>query len=284
MKEALYYSTEKDFIRCWLCPHNCKIPEDKTGICRARKNISGKLYSLTYNNFTAIHLDPVEKKPLYHFEPGSMLLSVGTFGCNFRCLHCQNWSISQSSYENSDLTKLTSADALKKARELVSVGIAYTYNEPLINFEWVLETSKLFSQAGLKNVLVTNGYINEEPWREILKYTDAANIDLKAFDDDFYKKICGGSLEPVLRNIKIMVRAKKHVELTNLLIPRHNDDIKKIEEMVNWIADLSCEIPLHFSRYFPMHKMLESLTPLETLKEAKAAAQKKLKYVYIGNV
>lgn len=284
MKEASYYTTEKDFVRCLLCPHNCRIDEGKTGICRARKNTGGKLYSLVYENFTSINIDPIEKKPLYHFHPGSMILSVGTIGCNFRCMFCQNWEISQSDYDRLPMTRLTSNNALKYAKKVGSIGIAYTYNEPLINFEWDLETSQLFRKNGMKNVLVTNGFISEEPWREIIEFTDAANIDLKSFDDNFYRKICGGRLEPVLKNIEIMVKSKKHVELTNLIIPRHNDDLKLIENMVDWIADLSPEIPLHFSRYFPMYKMTESPTPYETLKEAKNIAEKKLKYVHLGNI
>ncbi len=284
MKEALYYKKDAQAVVCLLCPHNCRISVDKTGICRARKNISGDLYSLTYDNFTSVHLDPIEKKPLYHFFPGSMILSVGTFGCNFRCLHCQNWGISQATYEDSMLTNLTSKKAIQEARKTGSIGIAYTYNEPLINFEWVLETSRLFAQEKMKNVLVTNGYLNEEPWKEIVNYTDAANIDLKAYDDEFYKKICGGRLEPVIRNIEIMARAGKHVEITNLVIPKHNDDLAKINKLVDWIASINPEIPVHFTRYFPIYKLSESMTPIETLKEAKKIAQKKLKYVHLGNI
>lgn len=284
MKEASYYVVEQGLISCHLCPHNCQIKDGKVGICRVRKNISGKLYTLTYDLFAAVHLDPIEKKPLYHFYPGSMILSVGTLGCNFRCLYCQNWEISQSDFDSSKLQRFTSTDALKYAKKINSIGIAYTYNEPLINFEWVLETSKLFTQNNLKNVLVTNGYISEEPWRKILNYTDAANIDLKAFDENFYKKVCGGRLDVVLKNIEIMVRLKKHVELTNLVVPAHNDDLKGIERMVDWIAELSPDIPLHFSRYFPMYKMKEPPTSYEILKEAKNIAIKKLKYVHLGNV
>ncbi len=287
MKDYLHYSVideEKKLVQCGLCPHVCKIQNNQTGICRVRKNIDGKLFTLTYGEFTSINLDPIEKKPLYHFFPGSEILSVGTVGCNFRCLHCQNWEISQTQFGEIPTRKLTPQDAFTIAKKYNSIGISYTYNEPLINYEWTLETAKIFQKEGLKNVLVTNGYINEKPWEEILPYIDAANIDVKSFRDDFYKKICGAKLSPVLKSVEIMFKNNKHVEVTYLVIPSYNDSKKEIEEFIDWLSSISTSIPLHFSRYFPQYKMKEPATPIETMEFAREIALKKMKYVYLGNV
>jgi len=289
MREALYYDAaapdEKNkSVHCRLCPHECKILPYKTGICSARKNIEGKLYSLTYAKASSINLDPIEKKPLYHFYPGSEILSVGAVGCTFRCLHCQNWQISMAKPEDSGMRNFTTEEALELARKYDSVGIAYTYNEPLINYEWLLETSKAFHNEGLKNALVTNGYINEKPLLELLQYTDAANIDVKSFREDFYAKICGAKLEPVLKTVKTMIKNKVHVELTYLIITNRNDSEQEISDFVDWVASIGDTVPLHFSRYFPTHKMAEPPTPLGKLEEAYKIAAKKLKYVYVGNV
>jgi len=286
MKEALYWIPKEDkSVECVLCPHHCVIKPSHSGICRIRINKDGKLYPSVYSRFAAVNLDPIEKKPLYHFYPGSMILSVGTAGCNFRCFHCQNWEISQSAPDDiPHMRELTPEGALKLARKLDSIGIAYTYNEPLINFEWVLETSKLFAGAGLKNVLVTNGYLEEKPWREIVSYTDAANIDVKGFDEDFYKRICGGRLAVVLRNVEIMVKAARHVEITYLVIPTLNDDMGQISKMVDWLSALDNSVPLHFTRYFPSYKSSIPPTDTDVLRRAKELAQKKLKHVYLGNV
>jgi pyruvate formate lyase activating enzyme len=212
-----------------------------------------------------------------------MILSLGTIGCNFHCDFCQNWSISQCDDQSPEATEITPEQAIKIARKHNSFGISYTYNEPFIWFEFVLETSKLAKEAGLKNVLVTNGFVNEEPLAEMLPYIDAANIDLKAFDDGFYKKICKGRLEPVLKTIKTMY-GRAHIELTNLVIPTLNDSEDKINILIDWIAGVGTDIPLHFSAYFPCYKMDIPGTPLDTLKKAREIAIKKLKYVYIGNV
>ncbi|MFH1367693.1 MAG: AmmeMemoRadiSam system radical SAM enzyme [Elusimicrobiota bacterium] len=285
MIEAKYYEKKDgDTVQCRLCPHNCVISPGKTGICRIRKNDKGKLFPLTYDQVTSLNLDPIEKKPLYHFFPGSDILSVGTLGCSFRCDFCQNWEISQAGIGDIPTRKLTSEMALKMAKESKSVGMAYTYNEPLVNFEWLLETAKVFSWAELKNVLVTNGYINPEPLKELLRYVDAANIDVKAFTEQFYQKLCGAKLEPVLRTVETMVREGKHVELTTLLIPGENDNPAEIEKLVDWIASLSDRIPLHFSRFFPQYKLEVVQTPVKTLLSAYEIAKKKLKYVYLGNV
>lgn len=283
MHEALYYEKlANDLVRCHLCPHNCKIPLDKTGICGVRKNIKGSLHSLIYNQVTSIALDPIEKKPLYHFHPGEFILSLGTKGCNFKCLFCQNWQISQCL--DCPTEAISSQEVVKRAKEINSFGIAYTYNEPFIWFEFVIETAQLAKENGLKNVLVTNGFVNKEPLFEILPLIDAMNIDLKSIDDEFYKKICGGRLGPVLFTIKESAK-RCHIELTNLLIPQLNDSDDKIASLVDWVYEnVGSEVPLHFSRYFPCFKMDSPPTPMERLKRAESIAKKKLRFVYIGNV
>ena len=286
MKEALFYKLidkEKGIIKCLLCPKKCVIHVGKNVFCRVRKNIDGKLYSLNYSKISSISIDPIEKKPLYHFLSGSSVFSIGTVGCNFSCVFCQNWQISQSSNEEHLLKTMTPQEIVALAIKNHSPGIAYTYSEPLIWYEYVLESAKLARKNGLKNILVTNGYIKSEPLMELLPYIDAMNIDLKSFSDSFYKKYCGGSLSTVLHTIKL---SKKycHIELTNLLIPGLNDDKGEIEDMSHWIAFLDKTIPLHFSRYFPCYKLNISATPISTLYEARQIAQKKLKYVYIGNI
>lgn len=285
MKEASFYTRqENSTVQCRLCPHNCIIEPKKTGICRVRKNEGGTLNSLAYGKITSLNLDPIEKKPLYHFYPGSMILSAGSFGCNFRCSFCQNWEISQAGFGDVPVRDLAPASALRTVKESNSIGLAYTYNEPLMNYEWLLETSKLLHKENLKNVLVTNGYINPEPLKELLPVIDAANIDLKSFSNRFYKKLCAGKLEPVLKTIETMVKSGKHVELTTLLIPGENDSSPEIVMLADWIAALDNRIPLHFSRYFPTYKMEVKPTGMDSLINAYALARKKLKYVYLVNV
>ncbi|MBN1621574.1 MAG: AmmeMemoRadiSam system radical SAM enzyme [Endomicrobiales bacterium] len=285
MFPALFY-TKKDNknVHCSLCPQSCTIAPGKAGICNVRKNQNGELFSLTYDEFTSINIDPIEKKPLYHFYPKSQILSVGTVGCNFKCGFCQNWEISQAKFGDIPTQKLTKDLALQLAKQHDSVGIAYTYNEPLINYEWILETAELFNKNGLKNVLVTNGYLNHKPWKDMLKFIDAANIDVKSFNENFYKSLCKGKLSFVLENVKTMVEMKKHVEITTLLIPGENDSSKEIEELTGWIAGLSEDIPLHFSRYYPQYHFDISPTDMSILVNAYNIARKKLKYVYLGNV
>ncbi len=283
MKEALFYKKlDGKALRCLLCPHSCHIQEGRHGLCGVRLNKEGKLYSINYGRVSSIALDPIEKKPLYHFHPKSYILSVGTQGCNFACQFCQNWSISK----NLDvLTEpVSSLELIEKAKDAGSFGIAYTYNEPFIWYEFVYETVQLARKAGLANVLVTNGFVNQEPLEEILPFIDAMNIDLKSIRDDFYKKICQGRLEPVLKTIK---RAKQacHIELTNLIIPTLNDSDDDLVDLVEWVYhELGDEVPLHFSRYFPCYKMSIPSTPKETLQKAQRIALKKLKYVYLGNI
>jgi pyruvate formate lyase activating enzyme len=283
LHEALFYKNIGDAtVRCLLCPHSCVIGDDKIGLCGVRANKGGKLYAANYGRVASVALDPIEKKPLYHFHPGSFILSAGTVGCNLSCLFCQNWSISkevQTPTEPMDPQSLIS-----RAQKLDSFGIAYTYNEPFVWYEFVLQTAKLAKSAGLKNVLVTNGYVSPEPLCQLLPYIDAMNIDLKSIRDGFYKKVCLGSVGPVLETIRTCAK-DCHIELTNLIIPTLNDTEEELTELVGWIHDNVGELcPLHFSRYFPCYKMTLPPTPLHTLKRAEEIARKKLKYVYLGNV
>lgn len=290
MKEALYYEKLNDKItHCHLCPHNCVIGLDKTGICKNRKNIDGILYSLNYGKVSSVHLDPIEKKPLYHFYPGSQILSLGTLGCNLSCQFCQNWTISQAALEKNphmveDLSPEEAVSLAVKYKPEGNIGIAYTYNEPFIWYEYVYDTARLARKNNLKNVLVTNGFVEEKPLNDILPFIDAANIDLKSINDDFYKKICRGGVSPVLNAIKIM-NEKCLIELTNLIITNKNDSAEEIKKLVDWIHDnLGKDTPLHFSKYHPDYKLNEKTTPDETLRFAYDYAGSKLNYVYVGNV
>lgn len=283
MHEALHYEKLEDIkVHCRLCPHNCVISEGKRGICGVRINNGGTLFSEVYGKITSIALDPVEKKPLYHFHPGEYILSVGTKGCNLCCSFCQNWQISKNI--SAPTEEITSEALIKKAKELGSFGIAYTYNEPFIWYEFVLDTARLAKKAGLSNVLVTNGFVNIPPLEGILPYIDAMNIDLKSFNDDFYKKTCGGRLQPVLETIKRSVRSC-HVELTTLIIPTLNDSEEELTGLVDWVYKNAGEgTPLHLSRYFPCYKMTLPPTPVVSLERAERIAKKKLKHVYLGNI
>ena len=252
MKKARYFEKLKDQkVQCFLCPHQCLIPEGDAGICRARVNKDGILYSDNYGKISSISIDPIEKKPLYHFYPGKDILSLGTFGCNFSCGFCQNWRISQQK------------PAVEK----------YTPEE-IVN---------LASEKNLKNVMVTNGYIQEEPLEELLPYIDGANIDVKSFSPDFYEEYPGGTLKPVLSNVKKMYK-NIHIELTNLLISDINDSEAELKELFSWVKDIDPEIPLHLSRYFPNYQFDKEQTSIQTMKKAYNLAKKYLNYVYLGNV
>ncbi len=283
MHEALYYeSLDSKRVRCHLCPYECLISDGGRGACGVRQNKDGILYSLVYGKTTGIALDPIEKKPLYRYHRGEHILSIGTRGCNLHCSFCQNWHISQE--VDGPMEDITSEEIIKRAKALRSFGVAYTYNEPFIWYEFVLDTAKLARQHGLENVLVTNGFVNLEPLKGMLPYINAMNIDLKSFDENFYTKICKGDLKPILDVIKVSAKSC-HVELTNLIIPTLNDSEESIRKMVDWIYNnVGPETPLHISRYFPCYNMDLPPTPVETLRKAQAIAEKKLKYVYIGNV
>jgi len=283
MTEALYYEKlDKKRVHCHLCPNECVIPDAAHGACHVRVNKNGTLYTEVYGKTTGIALDPIEKKPLYHYHPGENILSLGTKGCNLHCDFCQNWHISQEL--DAPTQDITSAEIVEKAKSRGSFGIAYTYNEPFIWYEFVLDTAKLARLNNLENVLVTNGYVNMEPLEGMLPFIDAMNIDLKSFNEDFYTKVCKGRLKPVLNVIKRSARSC-HIELTTLLIPTLNDSESEIRNLTAWIYDnLGPDTPLHFSRYFPCYKMSLPPTSVETLKTAERIAKEKLKHVYIGNV
>jgi pyruvate formate lyase activating enzyme len=280
--EAKYYSVKSDErVECGLCPHNCIIKPDKTGICGVRKNIHGKLYTLIYGEVTGLAMDPIEKKPLYHFYPGSRIISIGTKGCNFKCSFCQNWHISQDLKAHT--TYYSPEAIIDMALQNNSVGIAYTYSEPSIWFEYVLDCSVLARKQGFKNVLVTNGFINKEPLSELLPYTDAMNIDLKSFKESTYTKIEKGKLENVLTTIKI-ASEKCHVELTTLVVTGINDDISEMRDIIEWISSVNKNIPWHVSRYSPNFKYDAPPTDVEFIVKVCEEASKKLNYVYSGNI
>jgi len=287
-KEGLFYEKlENKTVQCQLCPHNCKIVDGKRGFCGVRENRNGTLYALGYGKLVAIHLDPIEKKPLFHFLPSTTAFSIATAGCNLRCLFCQNWEISQAKPEDVNYTYIEPAELVKKAKESGSPTIAYTYTEPTIFYEYMLETAKLAKAEGLKNIMHSCGYINEEPLRKLAKYLDAANIDLKGFSEDFYAKVSLATLAPVLKSLQILKEEGVHLEITNLVLPGYNDDTDSIARMCLWIKEnLGADTPLHFSRFFPMYKLLSLIaTPPETLERAtKIALESGLKYVYIGNL
>ena len=282
MKEAMYYKKLDDNrVLCNLCPHNCNIKDGGKGVCRVRENISGVLYSLNYDRISAIAMDPIEKKPLYHFYPGSYILSAGSVGCNFKCSFCQNYSISQTD-EAAD--EITPEDLVYTAlSQKNNIGIAYTYNEPSIWYEFVYEASKLAREKGLKNVLVTNGFISEEPLKKLLPFIDALNIDVKAFTEKYYRDVCKGMLEPVKRTVMI-ASEKCHVEVTTLVVTDLNDSMDEIGQIAKWLSSINRDIPLHLSRYFPNYKLYNDPTPVNTLIAAKEEAEKYLNYVYIGNL
>lgn len=281
MEEARFYEKLQDKkVQCHLCPHHCVIAEGKRGICRVRENQNGLLYSVIYEQVSSHCVDPIEKKPLYHFHPGSSAFSVGTVGCNLSCNFCQNWEISQGTVPTYRMTSQKIVDLTQKYH---CESIAYTYNEPSIWYEFVYDTAALAKKEGIYNVLVTNGYIQEEPLEKLLPLIDALNIDVKAFTDEFYKELCHGRLSPVLKAVEL---AKEYswVEITTLVIPGKNDSDQEIEALVEWVASLGAETPLHFSRFFPQYNLHLPTTPLKTLERARSLALEKLRYVYIGNV
>jgi pyruvate formate lyase activating enzyme len=288
MKTALYFEKAvHGSVRCLLCPHLCTIREGQLGTCGVRRNQDGVLYSETYGKISSIHYDPIEKKPLYHFYPGSIILSIGSVGCNLKCSFCQNASISQiTAGEFSWHKSWMPADVMEMASEAKeNIGISFTYNEPLINFEYVLEIAELAKSRNLKTVMVSNGFINPEPLNQLMPFMDAFNIDLKAFRNDFYKIHSKARLVPVLDTLKMLSRHNKHFEITNLVIPTLNDDVSVFKQMVKWIHDeLGPDSILHLSRYFPHYKMSLPPTPPHTLSLLYSVAKEKLPYVYMGNI
>lgn len=282
MYEARYYEQLSDGrVHCELCPHQCIIPNDAYGDCKVRYNDNGTLVAETYSFVTSASFDPIEKKPLYHFMPGKTVFSIGSKGCNFKCDFCQNAHISLGD-PTGDMSSTDKLLEVMGARE-DNIGIAFTYNEPMVGFEFMLDMAKAAKEKGYKTVCVTNGYIMPDPLAELLDYIDAFNIDLKAFNDRFYHQICRGERAPVMESIR---RAAKlaHVEVTLLLIEGENDDPEELEAMFAWLKDVSPDIPLHISRYYPHNNFNKPPTPLSAIMKAEAIAKKYLKYVYIGNV
>lgn len=288
MKKALYYTRlDSDRVRCELCPHYCIIHNNANGFCQARRNQQGELYGSLFGKITAIALDPIEKKPLYHFFPGAKILSVGSLGCNLRCIFCQNFTISQPPPEAFHQIETLSVESLVEMalKQPLNIGIAFTYNEPGISYEYMTEVASLAKKNGLKTVMVSNGYINQEPLNALIPLIDAFNIDLKAFTEHFYKSITQSSLAPVKRTIQQIAQSQKHLEITNLIIPGLNDQSLLFEEMVRWIAtETGDKTVLHLSRYFPAFEMNRPETPIETMLKLYEIAQRHLKYVYLGNV
>jgi len=283
--DALYWtSLPERAVECQLCPHHCRIKDGKAGRCRARRNIGGKLYAWSYGKITSLALDPIEKKPLKYFHPGSFILSAGSFGCNFSCDFCQNWTISQ---QEAPFRQLSPADLVTMAEKTVSqgnIGVAHTYNEPLVSFEFVLDCARLTRAAGLKTVLVSNGYLEPEPLAELLPWVDAMNIDLKAWRASFYKTVCGGDIEVVKRNIQAAAIAC-HVEITTLLLPGLNDSEEDISALASWLADIDADLPLHLTRHHPDYQRPEpGPISIRRLNDLAGLARKHLNRVLLGNV
>lgn len=283
MKEARFWEHGPDGrIVCRLCPHECRIGPGKTGICGQRQNADGRLMSRIYARVTSAAMDPIEKKPLYHFMPGSGVLSLGTVGCNFKCSFCQNWSISQAEAPTEEMLPEAAVGLALHKR---AAGIAYTYNEPMIWLEYVIDVARLARSRGLANILVTNGFVSPGPLAEALPLIDALNIDIKSFEEDFYRKLCGGKLAPVLACAEQCRRAGVHVEITYLVIPGFNDRSPLYEGVARWMAEkLGPETPLHFSAHFPRYRLTAPATTLSTLMSAQQVAARFLKHVYTGNV
>lgn len=307
MHPAIYYKkTGEGRVRCVLCPHHCRLKDGRTGLCGVRLNQGGELYTINYSEISSLALDPIEKKPLYHFYPSSNILSVGTFGCNLFCPFCQNYSLAHAgrvigdsgiseaggevsngqliphpgSYpRSSDWLALMAAEARREG----SIGVAFTYNEPSIWYEYVLETAALLHEQGQKVVLVSNGYIEKEPLQQLLPLVDAMNIDVKSFNPEFYKKHCRGQLEAVMATVELAM-AECHVEITTLIIPGENDDPAEIADLSRWLAGLDRHTPLHLSRYHPAFTFRRSATPETTMHRACNTAREHLDFVYLGNL
>jgi pyruvate formate lyase activating enzyme len=286
-KATYWRKLEGDVVQCRLCPNLCVLPNLARGRCGVRINIEGELYSLVYGKPVAVHIDPIEKKPLSHFLPGTPVFSLATAGCNLGCIFCQNWQISQVLPEDADPVDLSPKQIVTLARKYKCPSIAYTYTEPTVFYEYMLDTAKLAKRAGIRNVMHSCGYINTPPLKELLRYMDAANIDLKGFSEEYYQEMCYGRLEPVLASLKTIKQAGVWLEVTNLIVPGKNDDPKMIRAMCSWIRkNLGPDVPLYFAAFHPNYK-LKGLppTPVKSLEEAfEIAKQEGLNYVYIGNV
>lgn len=282
-KKIPFYEEVKDKVRCRICPHNCLIDEDKFGICGVRTLESKVPIAINYGEVTSMGVDPIEKKPLYHFKPSKDILSIGSFGCNMMCSFCQNYEISQGNPQ----TQYINVEKLIGIIPTIenNIGVAFTYNEPFMWYEYIYDAAKGIKESNTDTsvVVVTNGYINEEPLKKLLPYVDAMNIDLKGYTNRYYNNICGAKLEPVLETIK---RCSEycHVEITTLLVSKENDSLEESRQIAEFIASVDENIPLHLSRYFPRYKMENEATKIERITEAQNEAKKYLKHVYVGNV
>lgn len=282
MRDASFFKKQGEKIECLLCPNHCLLSEGAVGRCLSRGMVNGKMQLHTYARVVSANVDPVEKKPLYHVGPGRPVYSIGSYGCNLHCRFCQNADISQQQQPAGEILPeqlVTEAQSIKD-----NLGVAFTYNEPGIWYEYILDCAPLLRAAGMMTIMVTSGYLCAEPWQELCRVVDAMNIDLKAFNSEFYAKICGGRLETVKDNIKTAVAAGVHVELTNLVVTGLNDNEDEFIAMVDWIAGLSDAIPLHISRYFPRYQETAPPTPSATINRFVELAKKRLKYVYPGNL
>jgi pyruvate formate lyase activating enzyme len=286
-KEGLYYSETPRGIKCLICPNECTLKENELSTCHNRINIGNKLYTIAYGNPCAVNIDPVEKKPFYHFLPSSNAFSIATAGCNFACLNCQNWTISQVSPKETQNYDLMPARVVEECLKNQCESIAYTYSEPITFYEYTIDTAKIAREKGLRNILHSAGYINEEPLRNLCKYIDAANIDLKSFKESLYLKLSAGKLQPVLNTLKVLKEEGVWLEITNLLVPGWTDDLEMVKEMCTWLHDNGFDdTPIFFSRFQPLYKLTQlPATPLATIVRAREIAlQSGLKYVYSGNV
>jgi pyruvate formate lyase activating enzyme len=290
MKQAMFQETKEDKkVLCGLCSHRCLIAPGHRGICAVRENRDGTLVSLVYDRIIARNIDPIEKKPLFHFLPGSLSFSLATPGCNFRCKHCQNADISQLPRDGGGMVPgepVLPAEIVEAALRRHCASISYTYTEPTVFFELAYDTAKLARKAGLKNVFVTNGYITPEALREISPFLDAANIDLKGFTDDFYKKVCGARLQPVLDSIRLYKELGIWIEITTLVIPGHNDSENELRQIAQFVRSVGVDVPWHVSRFHPTYQLMDQpVTPVKTLKRARQIGlDAGLRYVYEGNI
>lgn len=274
-------------VQCELCPNGCVLDEGQRSRCRTRMNKDGKLYSLVYGKPCAVHIDPIEKKPFFHFLPGTTAFSIATAGCVLSCKFCQNWQISQAKPEDTDTYDLPPDKVVSQAIANKCRSVTYTYTEPTVFYEYMYDTAVIARKQGIKNTMHSCGYINEKPLRKLSKYLDAADLDLKGFTEDFYNRICSGSLKPVLNSLVVLKEEGVWLEITNLVIPTLNDNMKNIKDMCIWMQkNLGSDTPVHFSRFFPHYKLTNlPPTPLETLIDArKTAMDSGLRYVYIGNI
>lgn len=285
-KEAILYEKLDGLLNCHICNRSCVISNGKTGFCGMRQNDNGTMYSLNYASASSVAVDPIEKKPLFHFYPGSLSFSMGSIGCNFRCPYCQNWSISQADLDEIGTRDIPPEEAIKMAQDNNCQSISWTYNEPTMWFEYTYDSAKLAHKNDLKTVYVTNGYMSSESLDLITPHLDAANVDLKGMSDKFYRELCQARLEPVLENIQTMHDKGIHLEITNLVIPGYNDSAEDLQALVKFVADVDENIPLHFTRFYPHYKMNQvPPTPVGTLEKAyEMAREAGIKYVYVGNV